>query len=133
MIRRTWHFIIIGVMILSAENCKKQEDAIIKPKDIQGKLWLHSYEEDSANYKAYRPDEFNFPPSRGRAGFKVENDSIFVKYAIAPTDGWKKEYGKYEVKDNKIRITFDEKNNKDLVYEIIKGSPDFLLINEIRQ
>ena len=35
------------------------------------KHWTHSREEDSEGIKVYRPNEYNFPPSRGREGFEL--------------------------------------------------------------
>ncbi|HYG40227.1 MAG TPA: hypothetical protein VD908_16475, partial [Cytophagales bacterium] len=90
--------------------------------------------EDSAGLKAYRPDTFKFPPSRGRAGFKIENDSTFILYSIAPTDGWEKHYGKLELAgDNKLKIIFNQKSRPSVTYEVIIGRKDFLLVNEEKE
>ena len=71
-------------------------------------VWIHSHEEDSADVRAYREQEFDFPPSRGREGFQINADSTFVFYAIAPTDGSQKKKAQWTLEDEKLRILFKE-------------------------
>lgn len=51
--------------------------------------WIHLYEEDDATqqHQAYRPATYTFPPARGRDGFEIKENGVFVAYPIAPTDG----------------------------------------------
>ncbi len=48
--------------------------------------WIHSHEEDTADTRVFRPDDFAFPPSRGRMGFELRPDGGYVETAIGPTD-----------------------------------------------
>jgi hypothetical protein len=48
--------------------------------------WFHSFEEDSAATITFRPATFNFPPSRGRAGFELRRDGTMLAIGIGPGD-----------------------------------------------
>lgn len=125
---KTWYLIILMIMMLTAENCRNQKEEIVDLKDVKGILWLNSYEEDSADVKAYRPETYNLPPARGRSGFKIENDSIFTLYGIAPTDGWEKHRGSWKFQGNQLEVIFDKKDQQPLYWEIIRAQKDFILI-----
>jgi hypothetical protein len=49
--------------------------------------WIHSREEDQDDVQAYRPDDFAFPPSFGRAGLELRPDGEFVQDDLGPADG----------------------------------------------
>lgn len=46
--------------------------------------------------RVYRPKGHRFPPARGRDGFEVKADGVFVAHEIAPTDGTEKIAGRWE-------------------------------------
>lgn len=60
------------------------------------KTWVHSHEEDTSEYRVYRPSTYAFPPSRGRSGFELRPDGSFVRIDIAPTDGSRAVEGRWE-------------------------------------
>ena len=64
-----------------------------------GQTWLHSYEEDEDNIQVYRPNTYDFPPSRGRTGFALEREGVAKQYVIAPADGLEEHLGLWEYKD----------------------------------
>lgn len=95
--------------ILTSGSCKSQNqksEQILKK--ITDQVWIHSYEEDSGEVKAYRPQDFDFPPARGREGFLINADSSFISYRIAPTDGTQKEKGSWTLHDGMLKISFEE-------------------------
>jgi hypothetical protein len=51
------------------------------------KHWLHSFEEDTASAKVYRPKGYAFPRARGREGFELKENGEFVRYDIGRGDG----------------------------------------------
>jgi hypothetical protein len=55
------------------------------PSEIFRK-WGHSGEEDNNDIRVYRPEGFNFPRARGRAGLEIRGDGTFVDWIIGPTD-----------------------------------------------
>src|SRR5438034_663791 len=44
--------------------------------------WLHSHEEDADAAKVYRPDDYPFPPARGRMGFELKPDGSLLEALI---------------------------------------------------
>lgn len=61
--------------------------------------WLHSYEEDTATERVYRPASYPFPPARGRMGFDLQPDQTLVDVGIAPTDGPRETAGTWELEE----------------------------------
>ena len=93
------------------------------------KTWLHSHEDDQGDIIVYRPNTYDFPPSRGRTGFTIEKDGTFKQYDIAPTDGLEEHTGKWEARDDdKIRIMFNEKSRESYEIEVISVEPNMLKI-----
>jgi len=81
--------------------------------------WMHSYEEDQAEVKVYRPTSFNFPPSRGRTGFEIKENGDFIEHGIGPTDIPVKTQGRWEMKKNsQISVNFSDEK-KGYALEII--------------
>lgn len=132
MIRQYSIILISAIILLTSANCKKNQEKSVDISSIETKLWLHSYEEDSAGITTYRPEDFNLPPSRGRKGFKIMRDSTFIFYAIAPTDGWNKHPGKWSLKDEKtLSINFGNKSVPPKTWEIILLSKDKIQIKDL--
>lgn len=96
------------------------------------KTWLHSNEEDGADYKVYRPNTFDFPPSRGRTGFAIEKEGLFRLYTIAPTDGLEEHKGEWKmVRPNLLRITFpEEEKERGFDLELISISEELLKVRQ---
>lgn len=93
------------------------------------KYWSHSYEEDTEEWKAYRPDEFDFPPSRGREGFGLKKDGQFILYKIAPADGLLSIEGKWElIQESTIKATFSDPDYLPKVFKIISLEDEVLKI-----
>lgn len=82
--------------------------------------WMHSYEEDDANVKMYRPASYSFPPSRGREGFEIKKDGTFIKYAIGANDAPQKIQGKWKAKKrDTIEVTLDDPAEKPYTIKIL--------------
>jgi hypothetical protein len=47
--------------------------------------WIRSHEEDTPDEMVLRPDDYPFPPSRGRMGFELRHDGGYLESAIGPT------------------------------------------------
>lgn len=105
-----WSFLMLIPLLLS-HTCNAQRD-----KDTElvgaiiGKTWMHSHEEDGADGRIYRSGDYKFPRSRGREGFRMEQDSTFLYYGIAPTDGILVHIGYWSLDDDVIVVDFP--NNK---------------------
>ncbi|QHL89376.1 hypothetical protein GU926_07780 [Nibribacter ruber] len=99
------------------------------PKEVYGKTWLYSYEEDSADVRTYRPNTYDFPASRGRTGFLVKEDGTFMNYAIAPTDGLEEQPGKWTAQGkNIILVELEGSNRPPQTLEIVSATPTVIKI-----
>ena len=89
-------------LLLLANTCKKQDKL---EAELLGKTWLHSFEEDQADIIVYRPNTYDFAPSRGRTGFLLEKGGVARQYDIAPTDGLEEHAGTWELgKKNNVIV-----------------------------
>ena len=93
------------------------------------KTWLHSYEDDSEGLRAYRPNTYSFPPSRGRTGFAFKAGGNFLQYNIAPTDGLEEVPGTWKMTDDKtIQISFPAGKGEPYTMEIVSLTNDMLKV-----
>lgn len=108
-------FLCLLCLLFLANTCKKNT----LESELIGKTWLHSYEEDEGDVTVYRPNTYDFPPSRGRTGFALEKEGVLKQYDIAPTDGLEEHLGKWtrEGKD-KIRVHFESNGQPSEAYTI---------------
>jgi hypothetical protein len=73
------------------------------------KRWMHSREEDSAGLSVYRPVQYPFPPSRGRSGFEIHPDGVFIGVMIGQADGQRARRGQWRPEgENRLRIEYDD-------------------------
>jgi hypothetical protein len=99
------------------------------------KSWVHSYEDDKGPVQAYRPQDFKFPPSRGRAGFEIKKDGEFIDRPIAPADGNETVPGKWEpAGEGKIKVTFPKKpDRKSFTLEIVSCDGNVLRLKRTEE
>lgn len=60
--------------------------------------WRHSHEDDTAAEMVFRPDTFEFPPSRGRVGYTFRADHTCTYIGIAARDGAARETCTWELR-----------------------------------
>lgn len=121
---------MLAFVLLSGQQCVQEVDT----RNLYQK-WYHSYEEDSAGVKAYRPDSYDFPPARGREGFEFKKDGEFIQYAIAPTDGNVALPGKWKRADaeNVIKVELNKASVSSYRLEIIELKKDILKIRRLKE
>ena len=131
-------FSLFAILLMACQT----EDIM---KKIIGVTWIRSFEDDKNGTQAYRPETYTFPPARGREGWKFEDDGTLTKQAIAPTDGYVAQRGKWTfyTKDNKnilaivleiVQENIDKKQDEEvekLSYEIISVSDSLLFVKPI--
>ncbi|MHA6249691.1 hypothetical protein ACXYMU_17240 [Pontibacter sp. CAU 1760] len=86
-------------LVLLAATCHKKDKLA---EALVNKTWLHSFEEDEGDTIVYRPNTYNFPPSRGRTGFTLESGGTIKRYEIAPMDGLEEQTGEWEQLDKDL-------------------------------
>jgi hypothetical protein len=75
-------------LVLAACAGSTPADAPLPPFDSAlFKHWMHSFEEDTASAKVYRPKGYAFPRARGREGFELQPDGVYIRYDIGRGDG----------------------------------------------
>lgn len=103
-------------LVLLAATCRKSDKLAAQLVD---KTWLHSYEEDSGDTVVFRPNTFDFPPSRGRTGFTLESGGVIKRYEIAPTDGLEEQVGEWEQIDKqRVQIRMQPESSPPQNYEV---------------
>ncbi len=71
--------------------------------------WVHSHEEDARDVRVYRPADYGFPPSRGRAGLEFREGGELVYYGIARADGSEESHGRRSIEgSNRVRVEVDD-------------------------
>lgn len=115
-------------LLLLANTCKKKNKL---EEQLLGKTWLHAFEEDQGDVITYRPNTYDFAPSRGRTGFLLEPGGVLKNFAIAPADGLEEQPGTWEFTDSKeIMVTIKPEGQPQLRYliEIVSLEDDVLKI-----
>ncbi|MFE9024869.1 hypothetical protein ACFYOA_01155 [Streptomyces iakyrus] len=93
--------------------------------------WLHSYEEDHEDVRVYRPDDFPFPPARGRRGMEFAPDGTFVDHPLGRGDAPGAVPGRWRlVPDRRIELTF-EGDRPDRELEIVRCDADVLQVRRL--
>ncbi len=108
--------VILFSIPLMAAQCKAQDNVI--ESQVEDVKWMHSYEEDTEGVKVYRPASYDFPPSRGRTGFQLNEDKSFINYEIAPADGIVERKGSCNIEGNKMALSFAD-SSRDYTMEVI--------------
>jgi hypothetical protein len=111
-----------------ANTCKKKNKL---EEQLIGTTWLHAFEEDQDDVITYRPNTYDFAPSRGRTGFLLEPGGVLKNFAIAPADGLEEQPGTWEFTDGKkILVTIKPEGQPQLRYfiEIVSLEDDVLRI-----
>ena len=76
-------------------------------RDAFLRRWMHSHEEDTADEIVYRPATFDFPPSRGRAGFELRGDGSYLDLGTGPADGPQQAEGEWQLADDVLTLACD--------------------------
>ncbi|MEU0198190.1 MULTISPECIES: hypothetical protein [unclassified Streptomyces] len=90
------------------------------------RAWVHSHEEDHEDVRVYRPDDFPFPPARGRRGMEFRPDGTFVDQPIGRGDAPDSVPGRWRfVPDRHVVLTF-QGARPDRELEILRCDEDVL-------
>jgi hypothetical protein len=123
-------FLCLLCLLFLANTCKQNP----LDNELIGKTWLHSYEEDEGDVMVYRPNSYDFPPSRGRTGFALEEGGILKQYDIAPTDGLEEHVGKWtQLNKDKVRVQFEGNGRpaQDYILNIVSVKEGVLKVKKI--
>jgi hypothetical protein len=100
-------------------------------KDALHQTWMHSREEDTDTEMVFRPEDYNFPRSRGRTGFVLEPDGALAEIGIAPTDGQQTTAGRWELEDgNKIVFYQASETKPTKVMQVVHADKKRLVVKQ---
>jgi hypothetical protein len=66
--------------------------------------WVHSHEEDTATELVFRPEEFDFPPSRGRSSLELRPDGTAIEQQPGPVDRARRIAGVWQLKGDVVQL-----------------------------
>ena len=120
-------FSLFAILLMACQT----EDSM---KKVIGITWIRSFEDDKDGTEAYRPTTYEFPPARGREGWKFEENKTVKKQAIAATDGYVSEEGTWTLtKENQKDIVNIVMENGKVNYEIISVSDSIIFLKLINE
>lgn len=108
------------------------ENKEILEKKIQ-QSWIHSHEEDTENEMVFRPADFDFPLSRGRAGFELKPDHKLVELNIAPTDAYEEEAGSWDLQlsgENDLTLELNTESSAPRKLQVKSVEEDRLVVEK---
>ena len=72
------------------------------------KAWLHAHEEDRGVERVYRPEDYPFPPSRGRTGYEFRADGTLLARRPGPVDRTVTQTGRWTLaEDGTLELHLD--------------------------
>ncbi len=89
--------------------------------------WQHSFEEDAGDVQVYRPEEYPFPPARGRAGIEFRPDGSLVRWAIGRGDAPEAQPGRWQ-DAGPATIAVTEGQETGSVLDVVECSEDVLKV-----
>lgn len=94
--------------------------------------WIHSFEEDQNGVTVYRPEEYEFPPARGRDGIEFRQDGVFIDWGIGRTDALHGTNGHWEAETSRrVRISFEGNVQPPGIIEILHCDEKILKVREL--
>lgn len=93
--------------------------------------WFHSYEEDHGDVRVYRPDDYPFPPARGRRGMEFVPDGAFVDRPLGRGDAPDAVPGHWRLgPDGRVSLTF-QGARPDRELEIVRCDANVLEVRRL--
>lgn len=94
--------------------------------------WVHSFEEDTNGITVYRPEEYDFPPARGRGGIEFRPDGVFIDWEIGPTDATRGINGHWKMEGSgRVRVSFEGNVRPPQILEILQIDTGILKVRKL--
>ena len=90
--------------------------------------WVHSQEEDTAETQVFRPDDFPFPPARGRLSYELAPDGELRFGGIGPTDKPTSSGGEWKLEGDGRTLVLHVPDQVDQTLEIEALSDERLVV-----
>ena len=98
--------------------------------EILSQRWLHSHEEDANDETVFRPADYRFPPSRGRAGFELKPGGGLVELGIGATDRPTESTGSWSLQGGDQLILQSRASGRRTM-RIVSLAPDRLVVKRV--
>jgi hypothetical protein len=93
--------------------------------------WTHSREEDQGDKLVYRPNDYPFPPARGRGGLEFRENGEFIRYQIGATDKSFAVSGQWKVKNtNVVEVQFPNQSTSSFTLKILECDEQILRVRQ---
>ncbi len=89
---------------------------------------MHSHEEDTADTQVFRPDDFPFPPARGRLSYEFAPDGELLFGGIGPTDRPTSSGGEWRLEEDGRTLVLHVPDQMDQTLEVEALSPERLVV-----
>ncbi len=100
-------------------------------RDALHQTWMHSREEDTDTEMVFRPEDYNFPRSRGRTGFDLKPDGALAEIGIAPTDAQQTTAGKWKLEDGSKLVFYQASETEPTrVMQVMHADKDRLVVKK---
>jgi hypothetical protein len=124
---------------VSAPSRVEHKGSITPPTNVQVasmtlprpifRRWTHSREEDRGDILVYRPNDYSFPPARGREGLEFCENGEFMYYSIGPTDRSLAVPGRWSIQQtNVVEIQFPDRSIPSYTLTILECNEQILKV-----
>ena len=93
--------------------------------DLLHRRWVHSHEEDGPDTLVFRPADYAFPPSRGRAGLDLRDDGTYAESLPGADDRPAEAEGTWRLAGRTLEL---EGRSGGRVLEVVSAEPDRLVV-----
>jgi hypothetical protein len=100
-------------------------------RELLVRRWVHSHEEDTDTEMVFRPDDYEFPPSRGRVALELRDDGTALERGIGPTDVPQEEERAWTVEPDGAIVLVDKDTGQELRrLSVESADPDRLTVRK---
>ena len=89
--------------------------------------WVHSHEEDTADFVVYRNSDYPFPPSRGRRAITLEKEGVAIAEYPGPDDRPARSTGTWTLNGDILTISTPGWSH---TFKLVEISPDFVTFHK---
>jgi len=93
--------------------------------------WIHSHEEDEGDKLVYRPDDYAFPPARGRRLLELHRDGSAAVGGPGPTDRPEAAVAAWALRGRTLTVEASGAQPPQRVYEIVSSGADKLVLRRV--
>lgn len=94
--------------------------------------WTHSREEDQGDILIYRPNDYSFPPARGREGLEFNENGEFLHFSIGSVDRSLAVPGRWSIQQtNVVEIQFLDRSIPSYVLTILECNEQLLKVRRM--